>query len=177
MISNRAGRTGWGKAIFTLLCLIVPCEGFAKTKNKGGDFDLNGIIRPDLINAKTDPALRFPVMPEGGTVSGVSYGWLDISNSTIRYTAVQPKNKSDRSFAISRLGISDLRLDDGWVIFRNADKKESLASAFRKLSARNLSLIPVVEEQRLVGIVTLQNLMHSMALLAESRKLRRQNLN
>jgi CBS domain-containing protein len=61
--------------------------------------------------------------------------------------------------------------------FEAADKKESLASAFRKLSARNLSLIPVVEEQRLIGIVTLQNLMHSMALLAESRKLRRQNLN
>ena len=61
--------------------------------------------------------------------------------------------------------------------FEAADKKESLASAFRKLSARNLSLIPVVEEQRLIGIVTLQNLMHSMALLAESRKLRRQSLN
>ena len=55
-----------------------------------------------------------------------------------------------------------------------AQQKESLASAFRKLSSRNLSLIPVVEDQRLVGIVTLQNLMHSMALLAESRKLRRE---
>ncbi len=58
-------------------------------------------------------------------------------------------------------------------IFEVAQKKESLASAFRKLTARNLSLIPVVEDQRLVGIVTLQNLMHSMALLAESRKLRK----
>jgi hypothetical protein len=29
-----------------------------------------------------------------------------------------------------------------------------------------------VEDQRLVGIVTLQNLMHSMAMLAESRRLR-----
>ena len=58
-------------------------------------------------------------------------------------------------------------------MFDVAQKKESLASAFRKLSSRNLSLIPVVEDQRLVGIVTLQNLMHSMALLAESRKLRR----
>jgi predicted transcriptional regulator len=36
-------------------------------------------------------------------------------------------------------------------------------------------MISVVEDQRLVGIVTLQNLMHSMALLAESRKLRRDN--
>jgi Zn-dependent protease/CBS domain-containing protein len=58
-------------------------------------------------------------------------------------------------------------------IFDVAAKQESLASAFRKLSARNLSIIPIVDEQQLVGIVTLQNLMHSMSLLAESRKLRR----
>jgi Zn-dependent protease/CBS domain-containing protein len=61
-------------------------------------------------------------------------------------------------------------------IFEVASKQESLASAFRKLSSRNLSIIPVVDEQHLVGIVTLQNLMHSMALLAESRKLRREVL-
>jgi Zn-dependent protease len=62
-------------------------------------------------------------------------------------------------------------------IFEVAQRQESLASAFRKLTARNLSIIPVVEDQRLVGIVTLQNLMHSMALLAESRKLRKAALN
>ena len=65
------------------------------------------------------------------------------------------------------------------VMNRNFDvaaKLESLASAFRKLSARNLSIIPIVDEQHLVGIVTLQNLMHSMSLLAESRKLRREAL-
>lgn len=61
-------------------------------------------------------------------------------------------------------------------IFDVAAKQESLASAFRKLAARNLSIILVVDEQHLVGIVTLQNLMHSMALLAESRKLRREAL-
>jgi hypothetical protein len=104
----------------------VPWEGVAKKNTKGGDFDLSGIIRPDLINAKTDPALRYPVMPSEGSVFGVSYGWLDISNSTIRYTAAQPKNKSERSFQLSRLGISDIRLDDGWVIFKSADKRESL---------------------------------------------------
>src|SRR5438105_11395 len=62
-------------------------------------------------------------------------------------------------------------------IFEVASRQESLASAFRKLTARNLSIIPVVEDQHLVGIITLQNLMHSMALLAESRKLRREALN
>ena len=58
-------------------------------------------------------------------------------------------------------------------IFDVSVRHESLSSAFRKLTARSSSIIPVVEDQRLVGIVTLQNLMHSMALLAESRKLRR----
>jgi len=58
-------------------------------------------------------------------------------------------------------------------LFDVAPRSETLASAFRKLSARNLSILPVVEDQQLVGIVTLQNLMHSMALLAETRKLRK----
>jgi Zn-dependent protease/predicted transcriptional regulator len=58
-------------------------------------------------------------------------------------------------------------------IFEVSVRQDSLGSAFRKLTARNSSIIPVVEDQRLIGIVTLQNLMHSMALLAESRKLRR----
>jgi len=57
-------------------------------------------------------------------------------------------------------------------IFDIAPKSETLASAFRKLSARNASILPVVHDQQLVGIVTLQNLMHSMGLLAETRKLR-----
>ena len=91
---------------------------------------------------------------------------------------------SDMVGVISRQKILEsLRIEgNGYVqavmnrIFEVAQKKESLASAFRKLTARNLSLIPVVEDQRLVGIVTLQNLMHSMALLAESRKLRKATL-
>jgi Zn-dependent protease/CBS domain-containing protein len=62
-------------------------------------------------------------------------------------------------------------------IFEVSSRQESLASAFRKLNSRNLSIIPVVEDQQLVGIITLQNLMHSMSLLAESRKLRKEALN
>jgi Zn-dependent protease/CBS domain-containing protein len=61
-------------------------------------------------------------------------------------------------------------------IFEVSTRGETLAAAFRKLNSRNLSIIPVVEDQQLVGIITLQNLMHSMALLAESRKLRREAL-
>jgi len=91
---------------------------------------------------------------------------------------------SDMVGVVSRQKILEaLRADgNGYVqavmnrIFDVAAKQESLASAFRKLSARNLSIIPIVDEQQLVGIVTLQNLMHSMSLLAESRKLRREAL-
>jgi Zn-dependent protease/CBS domain-containing protein len=90
---------------------------------------------------------------------------------------------SDMVGVISRQRILEaLRVEgNGYVqavmnkIFEVSVRQESLASAFRKLTARNLSIIPVVEDQRLVGIVTLQNLMHSMSLLAESRKLRRDN--
>ncbi len=92
---------------------------------------------------------------------------------------------SDMVGVISRQRILEaLRMEgNGYVqavmnkIFEVSVRQESLASAFRKLTSRNLSIIPVVEDQRLVGIVTLQNLMHSMALLAESRKLRRDQSN
>ncbi|MGA9391411.1 MAG: site-2 protease family protein [Candidatus Sulfotelmatobacter sp.] len=88
---------------------------------------------------------------------------------------------SDMVGVISRQRILEaLRVEgNGYVqavmnkLFEVSIRQESLASAFRKLTARNLSIIPVVEEERLVGIVTLQNLMHSMSLLAESRKLKR----
>jgi Zn-dependent protease/CBS domain-containing protein len=88
---------------------------------------------------------------------------------------------SDMVGVISKQHILDaLRAEgNGYVqavmnkIFEVSLRQDSLSSAFRKLTARNSSIIPVVEDQRLIGIVTLQNLMHSMALLAESRKLRR----
>ena len=57
-----------------------------------------------------------------------------------------------------------------------AQKSESLASAFKKITSRGLSIIPVVEGEHLVGIVTLQNLMHSMSMLAVAKKLRRERL-
>ncbi|HEY1677122.1 MAG TPA: site-2 protease family protein [Candidatus Sulfotelmatobacter sp.] len=88
---------------------------------------------------------------------------------------------SDMVGVISRARILDaLRAEgNGYVqaamnkIFEVSMRNDTLSSAFRKLTARSSSIIPVVEDQRLIGIVTLQNLMHSMSLLAETRKLRR----
>jgi Zn-dependent protease/predicted transcriptional regulator len=92
---------------------------------------------------------------------------------------------SDLVGVVSRQRILEaLRTDgNGYVqavmnkLFEVSARHESLATAFRKLTARNSSIIPVVEDEWLVGIVTLQNLMHSMSLLAESRKLRRDEQN
>ncbi len=89
---------------------------------------------------------------------------------------------SDMVGVISKQRILDaLRAEgNGYVqavmnkIFEVSLRQDSLGSAFRKLTARNSSIIPVVEDQRLIGIVTLQNLMHSMSLLAETRKLQRE---
>jgi len=91
---------------------------------------------------------------------------------------------SDMVGVISKQRILDaLRAEgNGYVqavmnkIFEVSLRQDTLGSAFRKLTSRSSSIIPVVEDQRLVGIVTLQNLMHSMALLAESRKLRREDV-
>jgi len=89
---------------------------------------------------------------------------------------------SDMVGVISKQRILDaLRAEgNGYVqavmnkIFDVSVRHDTLGSAFRKLTGRSSSIIPVVDSERLVGIVTLQNLMHSMALLAESRKLRRE---
>ncbi len=56
--------------------------------------------------------------------------------------------------------------------FQIAQRKETLASVFHRIGQTGLSIVPVVDGEHLVGIVTLQNLMHSMATLAEARKLR-----
>ncbi len=58
--------------------------------------------------------------------------------------------------------------------FQVAKPDDALGVAFRKITAgRGLSLVPVMEGDRVIGIVTLQNLMHSMALLAEVRRIQR----
>lgn len=60
--------------------------------------------------------------------------------------------------------------------FQVAQPGDSLGAAFRRITGdRGLSLVPILEGERIVGIVTLQNLMHSMGLLGETRKLQQQS--
>ena len=60
--------------------------------------------------------------------------------------------------------------------FQVARPEDTLGSAIRRITAgRGLSLIPITESGRVVGIVSVQNLMSSMSLLAEQRRLERQD--
>lgn len=128
MRPNSKGWCGWRAVLLLFLFLGVPSAGLAAAKKskKSGDFDLTGIVRPDLVNAQTDPTLRFPIMRTGGSVFSITYGWLDISNSTIRYTVMQPPSKASQSFTVSRFAISDLRLNREWLGFRASKKGEML---------------------------------------------------
>ena len=79
---------------------------------------------------------------------------------------------------ISRRHIVDALRDDGNSYVQSAMKRvssvaersDTLGSVFGRLTAPGNSMLPVVHENRLVGIITLQNLMHSMSLLAEKRR-------
>jgi len=83
---------------------------------------------------------------------------------------------------ISRQRILDaLRSDgDGYVqaamskAFQVARPEDTLGATIRRITAgRGLALIPVTDSGRVVGIVSVQNLMGSMSLLAEQRRLQR----
>jgi CBS domain-containing protein len=59
--------------------------------------------------------------------------------------------------------------------FQVARPEDTLGTTIRRITAgRGLSLIPVTESGRVVGIVSVQNLMSSMSLLAEQRRIERQ---
>ncbi|HYK37002.1 CBS domain-containing protein [Alloacidobacterium sp.] len=57
--------------------------------------------------------------------------------------------------------------------FQVARPNDSLGSMIRRMAGGRMSLIPVTDGDRVIGIVTLQNLMHSMGMLAEHRRLKR----
>jgi CBS domain-containing protein len=59
--------------------------------------------------------------------------------------------------------------------FQVARPEDTLGTTIRRLTAgHGLALIPVTESGKVVGIVSVQNLMSSMSLLAEQRRLERQ---
>lgn len=88
----------------------------------------------------------FPVVAEGRVVGVVTRTGL------LRAFAGQGWNNSVQAVMTAR--------------FESAQRGDTLALAFKKFTAHGLSIIPVLEGESLVGIVTLQNLLHSIAFLS-----------
>lgn len=84
---------------------------------------------------------------------------------------------------VSRQGILQaLRSDgNGYVqsvmsrSFQVADPEDSLGLMIRRIAGGRMSLVPIADRGRIVGIVTWQNLSSSMGLLAEHRRFEREN--
>ncbi len=84
---------------------------------------------------------------------------------------------------VSRQRIVDALRDDGngyiqavmSKAFQVARPEDTLGTTIRRIqTGRGLSLIPVTESGRVVGILSVQNLMSSMSLLAEQRRMERE---
>ena len=77
--------------------------------------------------------------------------------------------------------VETLRMDGNGYIqgvmsrsFQVAKPEDTLGAIIRRITAgRGLTLIPVAEGEKIVGMVSVQNLMTSMSLLAEQRKIER----
>ena len=59
--------------------------------------------------------------------------------------------------------------------FQVAEPEDSLGLMIRRIAGGRMSLVPIAERGRIVGIVTWQNLSSSMGLLAEHRRFEREN--
>jgi len=88
----------------------------------------------------------FPVLEDGQVVGVLTRGGL------LRAFGGQGWNNSVQAVMSSR--------------FETAQRRDTLASAFNKLIGRSLSMIPVLDGSRLVGIVTLQNVLRSLSFLS-----------
>ncbi|MGA3164717.1 MAG: hypothetical protein ABSF14_01220 [Terriglobia bacterium] len=127
---RRMGRT------FLLLFLIVSVTSAAaaqfakKSARRRGEkpdtTDLEDILKPQLLNADSNPTLRYPIISTPGSVFSITYGWLDITRNTVRYQVAQPLSKSEHSFEVSRSEIRDLKFAYNYIIFRSPKKRQMI---------------------------------------------------
>ena len=119
--------------LLSLLIVIVPAvaaaqAGARKKSRLGEQATSNTTIQPKLLNADTNPTLRFPIARASLSISSISYGWLDVTHAGIRYTVVQPAQKMADSFTASAAEIRELKLEDrnNTVTFRNVKTRETV---------------------------------------------------
>jgi len=114
----------------TFLCLMIGFASTAaaqmKSTKRGGTIvsDTSNFVQPQLLNAGTEPTLRYPIASLPGiTCASVVYGWLDISHAGIHFKVVQPLNKMDAEFDARTADISEVKIWQTSVKFRIGSKK------------------------------------------------------
>jgi len=74
---------------------------------------------PQLLNADTNPTLRFPVARMGHMNATISFGWLDVSRQSVRYQVEQPAEKSRDSFDVPRQQLRGVDFQGLFLEFSN----------------------------------------------------------
>ncbi len=85
------------------------------SSRRGGrvdDADIEDALKPQLLNADTNPTLRYPIGSiSGWSVRSLSYGWLDVTRDRIHYSVVEPAGKLDEGFDIPTGEISEVKIE------------------------------------------------------------------
>jgi hypothetical protein len=114
---------GRSDAVLLLFVMLAGISGAAAEKvvRQSGkpESSSNDSQRPQLLNADTNPTLRFPIARMGHMNASISFGWLDISRNSVRYHVEQPLDKSQDSFEVSRQQIRNLDFQGLFLIFSN----------------------------------------------------------
>jgi hypothetical protein len=95
-----------------------------KSSRRNQEVDVEDALKPQLLNADTNPTLRYPIGSiSGWSVRSLSYGWLDVSRDRIHYSVVQPTGKMDEGFDVSTGEISEVRIDQMYLQFHRDKRK------------------------------------------------------
>lgn len=115
--------------VLLTLCVVSPMQAGQARKRRGSasSDDIDEMIKPELLNADTDPTLRYPIASfSGWSVFSTSYGWLDISRESVRYTVEDPPRKEDEGFASPMSEVSEAELKSSYLMFKTGKKRHTI---------------------------------------------------
>ncbi|HMD86619.1 MAG TPA: hypothetical protein VKO18_18180 [Terriglobia bacterium] len=123
-----------GRTVLLLLIIMSVASavavGQARKKSRGGagSASPDDYLKPALLNADANPTLRYPVASfSGWSVKSTSYGWFDVTRNGIRYGVVQPAEKMSEGFDMSVAEITDLKIEQAYLMFHRGTEKKRYA--------------------------------------------------
>jgi len=103
----------------TVSSLLPAVEKAKKRSNAAEAASAESVPKPQLLNADTDPTLRYPVARMGHGVLSLSFGWFDVTRSSAHYEVVVPAGRSGDSFGVSRKEIEGLDFQGLFMEFQS----------------------------------------------------------